>query len=292
GDIEVDITSDNFVPASGVTIKDNSEPEARGFSTMQSRAAELDSSVELDLSNVFSEDQHGFSMDGSLTLNGKFIGDISWGWGLNPVKELDFQFKGDQVIDAEFTNTLIDTSTEVRIGEMIIPTNIPGITVGVPVDLLVSANGEVSLKVATGMREEFGILYEKGSGVSTYPDKHFDPFFQVSSIDGKGTATTDLKLSVLVQGLTLDLAGAAATGGVTGDAEARINGEGSAFTCAHLAATFNSKLNLTAPIADWESDGITYSEEFASTELGNCMTSIQTDPSEIEINPGETESIH
>src|SRR5699024_9279768 len=56
--------------------------------------------------------------------------------------------------------------------------------------------------------------------------------------------------------------------------------------------TFNSKLNLTAPIADWESDGITYSEEFASTELGNCMTSIQTDPSEIEINPGETESIH
>lgn len=294
GNVEAEMTEEYFVPADGVTIMDDPTASLNYFSprfaTTAQPAMSLGGGVTLNLGNLYKQDN--FSFKGSVDLSGQVTGDIEWRLGLNPVKAFDFNFQGEQRINAEAAVSAKIEAPDVPLGKFVVPTQIPGLAVSVPFDLVTSANGKVSVKLSTGMRENIGVVYERGSGIRTYPEDKIQPFFNTSDVNGSGSISTGVRMSVLAQALGIDLAGAAATGSVTGTATTSIIGGNGAFQCATIAGSFDGKLNLRAPIFnDWESSGdISFSKVFASKTFGDCVSSINIDPSEIEMGPGETKS--
>lgn len=294
GDLEADMTPEHFIPAEGVSIMDDPTASLNYFSPSFVSTAQPDLSlggkVTLNLNNLYNEDN--FSLNGSIDLSGKVTGDIEWRLGLNPVKAFDFNFQGEQRINAEAAISKTKKFGDIPLGEFIVPTQIPGVAVSVPFDLVTSINGKVSVKISTGMRQNIGLAYENGSGMRTYPAENFEPFFNTSDVNGSGSITSGVRMSVLAQVVGLDLFGAAATGSVTGSASTSILGGNGPFQCATIAGTFDGKLNLRSPLFKWESDGsINFSKAFASKKIGDCVSSIEINPSELEIAPGETKSV-
>ncbi|MFD2656366.1 carboxypeptidase regulatory-like domain-containing protein [Gracilibacillus thailandensis] len=293
GEMEVDMSPEYFIPAEGVDIQQESDV-MRSFSTntlqrsLNSQA--IGGKVTLNLGNLYQEDN--FSLSGSIDLSGKFTGDIDWRVGLNPVNSFDFNFQGEQRINGNVKTSVSKDLPEVPLGKLVVPTQIPGLAVSVPFDLVTKVSGEVSVKISYGMRENIGLAYGRGNGVRTYPEENFDPFFQMSDINGTGSISTGLRMSVLAQALGLDLAGAAATGGVSGKATTSLIGDNGFFSCIQFSGSFDGKLNLRAPIADWESSGgIEASKTFAKKELGQCVNAINVNPDQLEIQPDETKSV-
>ncbi|RKQ28560.1 carboxypeptidase regulatory-like domain-containing protein [Oceanobacillus halophilus] len=294
GDLEADMTSDNFVPAEGVSIAEDPTAGLEHFSprytSITDQAMSLGGKVTLNLGDLYKNEE--FSLKGSVDLSGQVTGDIDWRLGLNPVEEFDFNFQGEQRVNAEVA-TSVTKKKEVPLGKFIAPTQIPGLAVSVPFDLVTSVNGKVSVKISYGMRENIGLAYERGSGMRTYPEENFEPFFNTSDINGSGGVSAGVRMSVLAQALGIDLAGAAATGSVSGNATTSILGPEGLFQCITLAGSFDGKLNLRAPVFDWESSGsIDFSKVFASKKFGNCVSSININPSELEMSPGETTSVN
>lgn len=294
GNIEMDMTEEYFVPAEGVTIIDEPLASLNYYSPLYASrvqpAMSLGGNVTLSLNNLYKSD--GFSINGSIDLSGQVTGDIEWRLGLNPVKVFDFNFQGEQRINAEAAISASIDAPDIPLGRFIVPTQIPGLAVSVPFDLVTSAEGKLSVTISTGMRENIGIAYERGSGIRTYPEDKFEPFFNTSDLNGAGKISTGIRMSVLAQALGIDLAGAAATGSISGTVTSSIVGDGGVFQCTTVAGSFDGKMNLRAPIFnDWESDGeISTSKEFAPTTFGNCVSSIDINPNELELSPGEVKS--
>ncbi|WP_062108829.1 carboxypeptidase regulatory-like domain-containing protein [Bacillus niameyensis] len=292
GDLEVDVNENNFIPAEGIQIEPDAGIEPRTFSMFQAAEsrASIGNKVTLRLDNIYKDEE--FSIGGSLELSGKLSGDIEWRLGFNPVQSFDFNFQGEQKINAEMKSSVTKTFKPIPLGKIVIPTQIPGLAVSVPFDLVSSATGKVSVVVSAGVRENFGIAYERGSGIRTYPEEHFDPYFSGSDVNGTGSISSGVRMSVLVRGLGWDLAGAGLTGSLTGSATTSILGGNGLFQCIGLAASFDGKLNLRAPIVKWESKGsVNVSKSIWSKTFGSCVSSITANPAELEMSPGETKSI-
>ncbi|MDX8045580.1 carboxypeptidase regulatory-like domain-containing protein [Gracilibacillus sp. S3-1-1] len=287
GEIEVDMSPGYFTPADGVEIQD-----VMGATTEES--IELDdqsigSKLTLKIDDLIEYEE--FSLNGKVELSGKFSGDIDWRVGLNPVNSFDFNFTGEQNIIADAT-VVSEKEVKVPLGKLVVPTQVPGLTVSVPFELVTKVSGEVSVEISTGIRENIGLSYTGDEGVRTYPEEHFEPYFQMTDVNGSGELAAGVGLSVFTQGFGIDLLGATGTGMLTGKATTSVIGQNLPYSCLQLSRSFDAELKLKAPILNgWESPSINADHTFPGDEIGNCVRSINVNPNQLEMEPDETKSV-
>lgn len=291
GDLSAEMTPENFIPAEEVTILENQGPSL--FSTrslIAPSSASLEKKVTLSLDNLYKDDN--FSVNGTIEMSGKVSGDIEWRLGLNPVETMDFNFQGEQKLSADMTIKGKKELPDFRLGYFVVPTQIPMVVVTLPVDLVSSVSGDVSYKVTTGMRQNVGLAYERGSGMRTYPEDKLVPFFHASDMNGTGKASVGVKLSGVGKAAGWDIVRLDAEGNINGSATTSFIGENGFFNCVSFAATFDPKLALKAPLFDWEMKAnLGTSLPIWSNTVGNCVSQINVEPNEIELEPGETKSV-
>jgi hypothetical protein len=69
-----------------------------------------------------------------------------------------------------------DEEFKKKIGNFNIPTNIPGVTVHVPVYFVIKGSATATVEIATGFEEKIGVRYNDRNGISVYPEKKEDRF--------------------------------------------------------------------------------------------------------------------
>lgn len=297
GDTAVELSPEYFTPAAGVVIEDNNntDPDTRLMNNKllsTQRAYSPNLKVSLNLSNLF-PDSSPIRFNGSMDIGGSVTGNIDWKLGLNPIKAFDFNFQGSQTIRGKFSAGVSeDIIKPVKLGGFRIPTQVPGLAVNLPLELVTNASGEVSITVAASVQQEIGLAYDGDSGMRTYPEKKFHPNFGVSDLTGSGSASIGVRQSILAEIVGIDLAGIAGTGSFVGKVSTSLAGPEGIFKCVAVSADFNAKVNLRAPIFnDWESGNVAFNTNLLSDKTGSCIRAIKVEPSEMELSPGETKSI-
>ncbi|MDL4838927.1 carboxypeptidase regulatory-like domain-containing protein [Aquibacillus rhizosphaerae] len=294
GDTTVKLTPEYFVPADGVTVESSEEivePMMRisSLSSIQS----VEDVVKVNLGGLFPDDSP-VNFKGSLELTGNFSGEIDWAAEIDLVDSWDFHFDGSQTLKGEFAGEWNSDNLNMfkpkRIGSFRIPTQVPGLMVHLPIDLVPRLEGKVSVEVMAGMRQDIGIKYADGDGVNTYPADKIQPIFNVSDLTGSGKASLGVKLSVLAEEAGIDLAGVSGEGGISADAKTSVAGPSGMFQCSTIQTDFYSKFLLEAPIIDWKSNDLIYEVNLGKGEFGNCVRSISANPSNLELAPGEAKS--
>lgn len=290
GDLDADLTAANFDPAPGIEVSEESDvPSMRSFSSKSSKT-EISGSDNLKL--TLKDKDLPFS--GSIYLKGGVEGEIDWkkGFSLKPVNEFDVLFTGEQRVDLK-TKSGVKKEKVIPAGKAVIPTQIPLISITLPADLKVSVEGDVSVTVSAGAKEEIGFAYSKGEGVRTYPEEHFTPFFSVSDIMGKVSASAALEQSLDINATVITLAGATVSAGPEVALSSSVIGNNGFFSCGDISATFDTELGLKIPLAKWELDGLLEkSVPIYSKSIGDCISSIKVSPDEMELTPGETKSFN
>lgn len=328
GDTSVELSPEYFTPAPGVEILNNNptpvvQPRSLSSAALQARPSvesgiarmanlqsslsdvtpmasqmagvrALDDSLKLTLSlNDLIPSRSPIDFNGIVELEGDFTGEIDWAFEWDLVDSWDFRFTGSQVFKGEVVAGLDteDVLPPKNIGNFRIPTQIPGLMVHLPVDLVLGAEGNVSIDITAGIKEDIGIEYSDGDGIDTYPEDKVQPVFSVSDLNGTGKASIGVKLSVLAEEAGIDIAGISGEGGIAGEAKSSIAGPSGIFACANMKSSLYAKFQLEAPIIDWSSSSnLTYEIDLAEKNLGSCVRSIKANPSSIEMAPGEVKS--
>lgn len=285
GNTKVKIAPEYFIPAPGVKVQKDTTPSHR-IRSMD----EIDDVVKIELDDIF-PNSSPVTFNGALELDGDFTGYIDWAFELDLVDSWDFRFEGSQILKGEVVGEwgLEEDITE-RIGNFRIPTEIPGLAIHLPVDVVIGGEGKVGVEVVAGMKEDIGIEYTDARGVRTYPEEKIKPVFNASDLTGTGKVSLGVKLSVLAEEAGLDIAGVSGEGGISGEAKTSIAGPSGVFQCAQIEPAFYAKFLLEAPIIDWESPDLTKEYKFDPFSWGSCVRSITANPSEIEMAPGEVKS--
>ncbi|MBV7392381.1 hypothetical protein KUA55_17105 [Enterococcus sp. ALS3] len=178
------VTQANFVPATGVAVNDTNQRRATA-STGVSAAIQFDS--------------NGINVDGSLNINGKMSAEVN----IDPFNinnavikaqpELSMSFEGDISLTGK------KETIKKNIGTIYIPTGIPGITANVPIDLVISVEGKVSVQMGVTSTITMDVGYDKGNIKQDY-SKNTD-----MNVDVKGEVTVksglegSVSLAVLTQ---------------------------------------------------------------------------------------------
>lgn len=285
GNTAVELSPEYFIPAPGITVEKNEEQSS---APNMLRAASLGLSTKVNLVDLFPKDSLvGFN--GSVEVKGKVTGDIDWAFEPDLVDSWDFKFEGSQEIKGKFASKISEKDEiEERLGEYRIPTSVPGLAVSVPIDVVVNFEGEVAVEVVKGMSQEIGIEYTDRNGVRVYPEDKVKPISDVSDITGSGQVSMGLKLSVLAEASLIDIVGISGEGGVSSEVKTSISG---LFQCSQVESNFYVDFGIEAPIIDWSYPVIENKLNIGSREFGSCVRSIEANPKELKIAPGESKNL-
>lgn len=285
GNTAVELSPEYFIPAPGVVLENN---EALSSEPNMLRAKALDLSTKINLGGIF-PNSSPVDFEGSIELKGKVKGDIDWAFEADLVDSWDFKFEGSQEIKGTFSSS-VSTGNQIseRLGEYRIPTSIPGLAVSLPVDVGVTFEGEVAIEFVKGMKQEIGVEYTDRNGVRVYPEDKVKPISAVSDLTGSGEVSMGVTLSVLAEAALIDVVGISGEGGVSSEAKTSIVGPSGFFKCAQVESSFYSQFSLEAPIIDWEYPVIENKLKLGSTNFGSCVRSIEANPAELNIAPGES----
>ena len=206
GEASIGLDQATFIPAEGVTIE-NPPQQAKAFGI----EGNIEENLETQISLGKQIKNGSIEMAGFMDFGGKIDIDAAAGWELSGFyTKFDVKATLSQRVHGNINITgSYDSKEELRLGEIVVPTPIPTITVNIPVYLLVNVNGEATLTFDASVIESAGIRKVKESNdIQVYPEmkdmiKVPAPKF---SFEGSFDAKLGIQASVSANVLQMDIA--------------------------------------------------------------------------------------
>lgn len=147
-----------------------------------------------------------------------------------------------------------DSNEDLRLGEIVVPTPVPMISVNIPVYLVVNVNGEATLKFDASVIETAGVKKAKDSNdIQVYPE--LTNMVQVPapkfSFEGSFDARMGVKASVAANVLQMDIAKINGKTGLGYSCQAALSNEGESNQFNQKVLAFAS-VDAEVPLVNWK----------------------------------------
>lgn len=252
GNTTVGLDQATFIPEEGVEVLEQPQKVQTFIEGNIDETLETKISLGRQYKNSAIELNGFIDFGGKLDINAQAGIDIGTGFyhAFDVKAILQQRVHGDIKIKGNY-----DSKEELRLGEIVVPTPIPTVSVNIPVYLLVNAKGEATLTFDASVIESAGIKKEKTTNdINVYPEQK--DMVQIPApkfnFEGKFDAKLGVQASVSANILQMDMANINGRTGLGYACEGKVaSGEGASFK--QRAYAFGS-VDASSPFINWKQD--------------------------------------
>jgi uncharacterized protein YdbL (DUF1318 family) len=204
GDTEtLDIAKGTFIPAEGVNLK-NTRQKRSLISSSLSISTDLKDGTDF-------ESKFSIKFTGSIDIKKLHINYT--GIGKPTDIQIETKLKEECEVSIATKSEKLKKEKEYPLGKIAIPTNVPGVTVTIPLTAVLTVEGKVELSLIQSC--SLGLAISFGEDTSVKPTKSFD--LKPANFNMEASASAGIKADVAIEVLTMSLAeiGAEAGSGIT-----------------------------------------------------------------------------
>ncbi|MFK4565533.1 hypothetical protein [Enterococcus sp. UD-01] len=204
GDTEtLDIAKGTFIPAEGVNLK-NTRQKRSLISSSLSISTDLKDGTDF-------ESKFSIKFTGSIDIKKLHINYT--GIGKPTDIQIETKLKEECEVSIATKSEKLKMEKEYPLGKIAIPTNVPGVTVTIPLTAVLTVEGKVELSLTQSC--SLGLAISFGEDTSVKPTKSFD--LKPANFNMEASASAGIKADVAIEVLTMSLAeiGAEAGSGIT-----------------------------------------------------------------------------